>query len=82
MTKPAQNPIIARLMIVTPPVTDAAGFAPRLEKALASGAVAAVHLRLAPADERAHVNIIKELAPRVQARDAALVAETIVLGFD
>lgn len=76
MTKPAKTDIVARLMIVTPPVTDAAAFAPQLEKALASGHVAAVHLRLAPADERSHVNIIKELAPRVQARDAALVAET------
>jgi thiamine-phosphate pyrophosphorylase len=76
MTKPAQKPLVARLMIVTPPVSDAAAFAPLLEKALASGDVAAVHLRLAPADERSHVNIIKELAPRVQARDAALVTET------
>lgn len=76
MTKPAQPPLVARLMIVTPQVSDATAFAPQLEKALASGAVAAVHLRLAPADERAHINVIKELAPRVQARDAALVAET------
>lgn len=75
MTKPGETPIIARLMIVTPPLADAGGFAPRLEKALAAGDVAAVHLRLAPADERTQINIIKDLAPRVQARDAALVAE-------
>lgn len=76
MTKPVQSPIIARLMIVTPPVIDALAFAPLLEKALVAGDVAAVQLRLGVADERAQINIIKELAPRVQARDTALVAET------
>lgn len=76
MTKAAQPLLPAKLMLVTPPVSDAAAFAPLLGRALASGAISAVLLRLSPTDERKQVNLIKELVPVVQTAGAALVAET------
>jgi len=71
MSAPQQQ----RLYLVTPPVEDAAAFAPALEAALAAGDVAAVLLRLADADERTRINRIKALAPIVQRRDAALLLD-------
>src|SRR5690349_8793081 len=48
----------ARLYLITPVLEDAS-FAPRLAEACATGAVAAVLLRLAAADERALINQVK-----------------------
>ena len=62
-----------RLYLVTPEIADAAAFAAPLTAALAAGDVAAVLLRLAPGDERSLTNRIKELAPLVQKRDAAVI---------
>jgi len=78
MSKPAQ-PVpqrpAPRLYLVTPEVTDAQGFARDLGAALAGADVAAVRLRLAPADERTLINRVKILAPIAQAKDAALVLD-------
>lgn len=64
-----------RLYLVTPPVADAKAFAERLAAAMPAGDVAAVLLRLEEADERTLINRVKELAPLVQQRDAALLIE-------
>lgn len=74
MSSSKANP--ARLMLVTPVVTDATSLALQLQAALAVGDIAAILLRPAPGDERSIINLIKELAPLVQARGAALVVET------
>jgi thiamine-phosphate pyrophosphorylase len=62
-----------RLYLVTPPVEDAAAFAPRLGAALDAADIAAVLLQLAETDERAKINCIKELAPVVQDKGVALL---------
>ncbi|MGO4573611.1 thiamine phosphate synthase [Microvirga sp. 2TAF3] len=62
----------ARLYLVTPILEDAS-FAPRLAEACAGGQVAAVLLRLAPADERTLINQVKALAPAVQDSGAAAI---------
>ena len=64
-----------RLYLVTPPVADAQAFSSTLAAALAAGDVAAVLLRLAEADERTQINLIKTLAPAVQNRGAALLLD-------
>jgi len=65
----------ARLYLVSPPIRDAEAFAPRIAAACAAGDVAAVLLRLEPADARALVNRIKALAPAAQAQGAAALVE-------
>ena len=62
-----------RLYLVTPPLSDAGDFAPKLASAVAAGDVAAVLLRLADADERQLINTIKALAPVAQDAGAALI---------
>lgn len=65
-----------RLVLLTPhrvEAQDADALAAALETACATGDVAAVILRLAPADERSLVNLVKRLAPVVQPSQAALV---------
>lgn len=75
--RPPQDdtPPVPRLYLVTPPVSDTADIARALTEALGAADVAAVLLRLAPADERSLTNRIKALAPIVQDRDVALVVE-------
>jgi thiamine-phosphate pyrophosphorylase len=63
----------ARLYLLSPLVTNAGAFAPRLAEACAAGGVAAVLLRFGAADERTLVNHIKALAPVAQERGAAVV---------
>jgi thiamine-phosphate pyrophosphorylase len=63
----------ARLYLVTPVLDDCTAFEPLLQEACATGAVAAVLARLAPADERTLVNRVKTLAPAAQEHGAALV---------
>jgi thiamine-phosphate pyrophosphorylase len=62
-----------RLYLVTPPLGDAAGFAPLLVQALAAGDVAAVLLRLQPADERSLINRAKALASTAHEAGVALL---------
>jgi thiamine-phosphate pyrophosphorylase len=64
-----------RLYLVTPPIADAAAFSAQLAVALAAGDVAAVLLRLAPADERTLINRAKEIGRVVQERNVALLLD-------
>lgn len=64
---------VTSLYLVTPLVSDPEAIAPALEAACATGQVAAILLRLAPADERSLINRIKTVAQIVQPRDAALI---------
>lgn len=65
----------ARLYLITPVLEDAS-FAPKLAEACKGGAVAAVLLRLAAADERSLTNLVKTLGPSVQEHGAALLVTT------
>jgi thiamine-phosphate pyrophosphorylase len=67
-----------RLYLITPQVAEANGFAGQLADALAAADVAAVLLRLAAADERTLINRVKELAPLVQDKDAALLLDGLL----
>jgi thiamine-phosphate pyrophosphorylase len=61
--------------LATPVVDDVDGFAGSLSAALSAGDIAAVLLRLAPSDERTLINCVKQLAPIVQERGAALILD-------
>lgn len=63
-----------RLFLITPPLSSAEDFAPKLEKALASGDVACVLLRFATPDEGVRKKIAKALAPMLQKAEAAALA--------
>jgi thiamine-phosphate pyrophosphorylase len=65
----------ARLYLVTPALADAQAAADLIGPALAAAEFAAVLLRLAAADERTLINRIKEIAPLVQGRGAALLTD-------
>jgi thiamine-phosphate pyrophosphorylase len=73
-TTPAGRPP-ARLYLVTPVLADVATMTALLGPALAAADVAAVLLRLPAADERTLINRIRELAPLVQDRGAALILD-------
>jgi thiamine-phosphate pyrophosphorylase len=64
-----------RLYLVTPLVADADAFAAQLSAALGAGDVAAVLLRLSPADERSMINAAKALGRVAQEKDAALLLD-------
>jgi thiamine-phosphate pyrophosphorylase len=64
-----------RLYLATPPVDDVDGFSRVLADGLAAGDIAAVLLRLRPADERTLINRIKALTAVVQPTGAALVLD-------
>jgi thiamine-phosphate pyrophosphorylase len=68
-------PPAPRLYLVTPPMADTASLAKVLPDVLGAADIAALLLRLAPADERTLTNRIKTLAPIVQGHDVALVVE-------
>jgi thiamine-phosphate pyrophosphorylase len=72
--KEAERPA-PRLYLVTPVIGDVTDFSEKLREALASADVAAVLLRLAPADERTLVNRVKSLVKIVQDRDVALIVD-------
>ncbi|MCW2282355.1 thiamine-phosphate pyrophosphorylase [Rhodoblastus acidophilus] len=63
-----------RLYLISPLLASAEDFAPKLEKALASGDVACVLLRFGTADEGARKKIAKLLAPIIQQAEAAALA--------
>lgn len=73
-TNPPPRPL-ARLYLATPPLGDGAGFAGKLTEALDAADIAAVLLRLVPADDRGLIKRIKPLAPLVQEHGAALLLE-------
>lgn len=64
-----------RLYIVAPPVDDPAGFAQSLAQGLSGGDVAAVLLRLSPADETSLNDYVKTLAGPVQDCSTALLID-------
>ena len=64
-----------RLTLITPLLDDAAAFTRALASVLSVADVAAVLLRLAPADERTQINRIRTLAPTVQQSDIALLLD-------
>ena len=64
-----------RLYLFTPPLADAAAFAPALDAALGAADIAAVLLRLAAADERTLINRAKAIVPVVQRRDVAVLLD-------
>lgn len=70
VVRPAQ-----RLYLVTPPLSGPASLPVDFGELLAAAAVAAVLLRLAPADERGLTNAIKALAPTIQGAGAAMLVD-------
>jgi thiamine-phosphate pyrophosphorylase len=75
--KPAPPRPLPRLYLATPVVDDPSALAAHLPGLLAAADVAAVLLRLKPADPRGMVSRIKALAPAVQNGGAALLIEGI-----
>ncbi len=73
-TNPPQRPL-PRLYLATPPLGDGEGFDGKLTEALGSADIAAVLLRLVPADDRSLIRRIKPLAPLVQQHGAALLLD-------
>ncbi len=67
--------LLPRLYLISPLITDADSFAGQLGEACAARDVAALLLRLAPADERSLVNAVKALAPVAQGTGAAVLVE-------
>ncbi len=64
-----------RLYLVTPPLTDTASFARDIGAVLAAGDIAALLLRLEPADERTLINRAKAITAVVQRRDVAVLLD-------
>jgi thiamine-phosphate pyrophosphorylase len=64
-----------RLYLITPQLGDTASFARDIGAALEAGDIAAVLLRLEPADERTLVDRAKVIAAVVQRRDIALILD-------
>jgi thiamine-phosphate pyrophosphorylase len=77
MERKAPDPATAgpRLMLVTPVIADAGPFAPMLAAACGTADIAAVIARLAETDERTLINRVKQLAPAVQEKGAALILD-------
>ncbi|PNG26973.1 thiamine phosphate synthase [Methylocella silvestris] len=64
-----------RLFLITPPIVEAASFAPQLAAALGAAGVACVLLRTQTRDPGEAKKIIKALAPIAQERDVAVLVE-------
>jgi thiamine-phosphate pyrophosphorylase len=63
-----------RLYLITPPaLPDLDGFAAALEEALDAGDVAALQLRIKPADDAELARVARRLAPLAQARGVAVI---------
>ena len=63
-----------QLYLITPPVIDDLDvFAGQLERALDAGPVAALQIRLKPADEAAIAAAVRRLAPLAQSRGVAVI---------
>src|SRR5579871_568873 len=65
----------ARLMLVTPPVDDAAAFSDLLWPASTASDIAAVIARFSPASDAELSNRARTLLPRIQGRDIAFILE-------
>jgi thiamine-phosphate pyrophosphorylase len=74
-SKPVPPRPLPRLYLATPPVDDPQGLLGLLPKLLAETDIAAVLLRLKPADPRTLLSRIKVLAPLIQDRGAALLLD-------
>lgn len=74
-SKPASPRPVPRLYLATPLVDDPTALTASLPSLLAAADVAAVLLRLAPADDRTLTNRIKALAPVIQNNGAALLLD-------
>src|SRR6202049_1369908 len=66
---------VPRLYILTPPVSGPDSVPGELAQALRAAGAAAVLLRLADADERGLINMVKRIAPMVQDTGAALLLD-------
>ena len=66
-----------RLYLITPQLGDTASFARDIGAALEAGDIAAVLLRLEPADERTLVDRAKAIAAVAQRRDIALISRAL-----
>ena len=75
MAKPAPPRPVPRLYLATPEVDDPASLIASLPGLLAAADVAAVLLRLKPADPRTMISRVKALAPAVQNHGAALLLD-------
>jgi len=75
----AREPVVpprppCRLYLITPPaIADLTAFAGRLDAALAAGDVAALQIRLKPADDAAILKAVEALAPVARAHGAAVI---------
>jgi thiamine-phosphate pyrophosphorylase len=70
-----QQQVRPRLYLVTPPLGDTVAFARDLGLVLEAGDIAALLLRLSPADERTLINRTKVIAAVVQRRDVAVLLD-------
>ncbi|TDR94645.1 thiamine phosphate synthase [Enterovirga rhinocerotis] len=61
------------LYLLSPLIEDPSSFRAPLAEAVATGFIEAVLLRLAPREERALINAVKELAPVAQDRQVAVI---------
>jgi thiamine-phosphate pyrophosphorylase len=73
--KPSATPHLPRLYLATPPIGDPAEFQDGLAGVLDAADIAAVLLRLAPADDRSLINRVKTLAPAIQQRGVAVLLD-------
>lgn len=73
-TTPSPNPV-PRLYLATPVLGEPHAFAPSLATALETADIAAVLVRLAPADDRTLINRVKALAQPIQARGTAVLLD-------
>ena len=64
-----------QLYLATPPLADAAEFAPLLKSALEAGEVASLLIRLAGDDPRKNEEIVRALAPMAQEKGVAVLVE-------
>ena len=75
----AREPVVpprppCRLYLITPPaIADLGAFAAELDTALAAGDVAALQIRLKPADDAAILAAVEALAPVARARGVAVI---------
>lgn len=75
----AREPVVpprppCRLYLITPPeIADLAAFARRLDEALAAGDVAALQIRLKPADDVTILAAVEALSPVARARGVAVL---------
>jgi thiamine-phosphate pyrophosphorylase len=74
-SRPQDQAPPARLYLVTPALSDVTAARELLAPALAAAEIAAVLVRLPAADERTSINRVREIAPLVQERGAALLID-------